>query len=84
VLVIEKKRRLWRLDRCEVALDQLPLLGNFVEIEGPDDESITKVQNSLGLSDLPHIPKGYASLIKDQLQQSGKEIKEVFFESSES
>ncbi len=83
VLVIEKKRRLWRFGQCEVALDQLPLLGYFVEIEGPDDKSITKVQNSLGLSDLPHIPKSYASLIKKQLQQLGKDDKSVFLENSE-
>ena len=41
VLTIEKKRWLWQLDECEVALDELPLLGEFVEIEGPDEEKIT-------------------------------------------
>ena len=72
VLIVEKKRRLWLLCSCEVALDQLPLLGDFVEIEGPDEEKITNVQNSLGLIDLPHISKSYASLLKEQLQQSDK------------
>ena len=66
VLVVEKKRRLWRLDRCEVALDELPLLGCFVEIEGPDEKRIADVQERLGLSDLPHIGKSYAHLIKEQ------------------
>ena len=66
VLVVEKKRRLWRLDRCEVALDELPLLGCFVEIEGPDEKRIADVQERLGLSDLPHIAKSYAHLIKEQ------------------
>jgi adenylate cyclase class 2 len=84
VLTIEKKRHLWRLGDCRVTLDKLPLLDNFIEIEGPNDESITDVQESLGLSDLPHIPKSYASLIKDQLQKSGTEEKAVFFENSES
>ncbi len=72
VLIVEKKRRLWLFCNCEVALDRLPLLGDFVEIEGPDEEKISNVQNSLGLADLPHIPKSYASLLKEQLQQSGK------------
>ena len=70
VLVVEKKRSLWQFGKCEVALDQLPILGDFVEIEGPDEEQITKVQKSLGLTDLPHISKSYASLLTAHLQQS--------------
>ena len=63
VLTIEKKRRLWQLGDCEVALDQLPLLGDFVEIEGPDEEKIAAAQEKLGLSDLSHIAESYASLV---------------------
>jgi adenylate cyclase class 2 len=63
VLVIEKKRQVWRLGDCEIALDQLPLLGNFVEVEGPDDDNIADAQRSLGLADLPHITESYASLV---------------------
>ena len=66
VLVVEKTRRLWRLDRCEVALDELPSLGHFVEIEGPDEKEIADVQQRLGLSDLPHIAKSYAHLTMEQ------------------
>jgi len=62
-LIVEKKRRLWKLGDCEVALDQLPLLGDFVEIEGPDEEKIATMQKSLGLTDLPHIIESYASLV---------------------
>lgn len=68
-LSIEKKRRLWRLGDCEVALDQLPLLGSFVEIEGPDEQTIADVQKNLGLSDLPHIQKSYAALMRNKLRQ---------------
>ena len=71
VFVIEKKRNLWHFGNCEVALDHLPMLGDFVEIEGPDEEKIAFVQNSLGLTDLPHIPKSYAFLLKYRLQQPG-------------
>jgi len=71
VLVVEKKRRVWQLGTCEVALDQLPLLGDFVEIEGPDEEKIATVQKSLGLADLPHITESYASLVsKKQIVNS--------------
>jgi len=70
VLVVEKKRRLWKLGGCSVALDQLPLLGTFVEIEGPDDETITDVQQRLGFADLPHIAKSYAQLTKEEHDRS--------------
>ena len=69
VSVIEKKRRLWQLGDCEIALDELPLLGCFVEIEGPDDEKISDVQKSLGLTNLPHIAKSYALLMKEELNR---------------
>jgi len=71
-LSVEKKRRLWKLGGCEVALDQLKVLGDFVEIEGPDDKQIAHVQENLGLADLPHIPKSYASMIMEEYNQSGK------------
>ena len=67
VLIVEKKRSLWHLGNCEVALDQLPLLGDFVEIEGPDEEKIAHVKNNLGLTGLPHISKSYASMLIDRL-----------------
>ncbi len=71
ILVVEKNRRLWRLGGCEVALDKLPLLGDFVEIEGPDDDKIADVQKSLGLAHLPHIAKSYAMLTKEKLDRRG-------------
>jgi adenylate cyclase class 2 len=66
IQVIEKKRRLWRLGGCSVALDRLPLLGTFVEIEGPNEETIADVQERLSLADLPHIAKSYAQLTKEE------------------
>ena len=63
-LVIKKHRTLWWLDGCEVALDELPYLGTFVEIEGPSEEIIAGVQAKLGLAHLPHIKEGYATLMR--------------------
>lgn len=77
-LVFEKKRRIWRLGECKVALDELPLLGCFVEIEGPNDKKITDVQRSLELTDLPHIRESYAFLMAKKLRQLGKTEREVF------
>ncbi len=80
MLVIEKKRLTWRLNECKIALDELPLIGNFVEIEGPDEEKIADVQRGLGLSNLPHIRKSYQALITARLHELGKEQREVFLQ----
>jgi adenylate cyclase class 2 len=76
-LIFQKKRRVWRLDRCEVALDELPLLGKFVEIEGPGERKIAAVQKKLGLADLPHIPESYAVLMERKLRELGRNDKKV-------
>ena len=77
-LVFEKKRRIWQLGGCEVALDELPLLGFFLEIEGPDEKKIANVQKKLELTNLPHISESYATLMEEKLHQLGKSEREVF------
>jgi adenylate cyclase class 2 len=77
-LVFEKKRRVWQLDDCVVSVDELPLLGSFVEIEGPDGKSIADVKKKLGLSDLLHIVESYACLIEQKLYELGKKQRQVF------
>jgi adenylate cyclase, class 2 len=79
-LAFNKRRRLWRLHGCEVALDELPLLGTFVEIEGPDSGTISQVQERLGLSGRPHTMDSYASLIDQELSRLGREQREVYLE----
>jgi len=74
---IEKRRRMWRLGGCLVTLDELPLIGSFVEIEGPADEQIADVQTRLGLSQLKHIPQSYAKLIRKKLRELGRDDTEV-------
>ena len=37
VLTFEKRRQSWQLGGCKVELDELPLLGSFVEVEGPGE-----------------------------------------------
>ena len=76
-LVFEKKRRVWHLRRCVVCLDELPLLGSFVEIEGPDGHLIADVQKILGLSGLQHIVDSYACLMQQKLRELGKDQRKV-------
>ena len=77
-LAFDKRRSVWDLEGCEVALDELPLLGAFVEIEGPDAGRIAQVRDVLDLAASPHVMKSYASLIDEALTQRGSDEKEVF------
>jgi adenylate cyclase class 2 len=63
-LTFEKKRQLWELDDCEIALDDLKELGTFVEIEGPDEGCVLRLREQLGLSDIPQIKDSYAALVQ--------------------
>ncbi len=71
-LVIKKRRQVWQFGGCEIALDQLPLLGRFVEIEGRNENTIAAAQKKLGLADLQHIPESYATLAAEKLGKRNK------------
>ncbi|MHC5101006.1 MAG: hypothetical protein ACYSOG_04145, partial [Planctomycetota bacterium] len=58
-----------RLDDCEICLDELPYLGCFVEVEGPDEDVISGVLEKLDLHNEPHISHGYAAMMSHKLKQ---------------
>jgi adenylate cyclase, class 2 len=78
-IVYQKKRRAWHYSDCEIALDELPFLGKFVEIEGPGEKKIAAVQKKLGLEDLPHIHQSYAVMMAKELRRRGRKNNRVFF-----
>ena len=80
MLVYEKRRTLWLLDGCDVCLDEVPLLGRFVEVEGPDEGAIALVLKKLRLADRPHINKGYAGLMREKLDELSSVKTEIFFD----
>ncbi len=63
VLCFEKRRETWRLNDCLVELDELPHLGFFVEIEGPEAEAVHRTQELLGLGDLVHVRDSYVAML---------------------
>ncbi len=69
----EKLRQVWKVEDCEVALDELPAVGFFVEIEGPDADAIKKVQAKLALRELEHVSESYADLISQELRLQSKD-----------
>jgi adenylate cyclase class 2 len=79
VLSFEKRRQSWSLGGCKVELDELPHLGPFVEIEGPKDEAVMKVRESLQLADRPLIKASYIAMLMTHLQERGESLRDVVF-----
>jgi adenylate cyclase class 2 len=79
LLAFEKRRETWILDGCHVELDELPVLGRFVEIEGPDEATVYGVRQKLQLDDEPLIRTGYSKMLADYLQERGTGGREVRF-----
>jgi adenylate cyclase class 2 len=67
-LSFEKRRETWTLGGCKVELDELPHLGTFVEIEGPDEQVIMQVRRQLQLDGRPTITEAYVGLLMDYLK----------------
>jgi adenylate cyclase class 2 len=68
-ICFEKRRESWQLGDCSIELDEVPWLGTFVEIEGPDEDRIRDVQRQLGLADHPIIRSSYVALLHDYCHQ---------------
>ena len=62
-IVFEKCRESWRSGPCRIELDELPELGAFVEVEGPDEAAIREVLAALRLSEDALIDQSYAAMV---------------------
>jgi len=78
-LSFEKRRQSWELDGCTVELDEVPYLGKFVEIEGPDEPTVMRVRERLQLSDRPLIMSSYIALLMTHLKERGEARQDVRF-----
>ena len=78
-LSFEKRRETWETGGCTVELDELPILGRFVEIEGPDEQSVMRVREALGLSALPLIKTGYIAMLTRHLKETGDARRSITF-----
>jgi adenylate cyclase class 2 len=79
VLSFQKRRESWMLEGCHVELDELPYLGVFVEIEGPDEKTVLRVREQLHLGDRPLIKASYIALLMAHLQERGISDRVVTF-----
>lgn len=84
VLTFEKRRTRYTLDGCRVELDELPVLGGFVEIEGPTEALVIAARKKLGLSAAPLIKSSYIAMLKTHLHETGSDTDTVRFENGKS
>jgi len=80
VLNFEKCRRRWEFDCCRVELDTLPLIGHYIEIEGPDDQAILAVREKLHMENVDLITESYIAILKKHLNDNQLDTTYVTFE----
>lgn len=64
----EKRRDRHIVAGCRVEIDELPEIGFFVEVEGPDPDTIESTLRELGLADSPREALGYLSLLRNHAE----------------
>ena len=79
MLMYEKYRTTYQLGKVEAALDEMPT-GHFLELEGPDAESIHAVADQLGLNWERRILDSYTVLFERTRQSLGFTFRDLSFE----
>lgn len=62
--IIEKRRWSYDVSSCSIAIDYLPFIGRFVEIEGSGPEQIKGIMDNLGLSEEHAVSQNYTELLE--------------------
>lgn len=76
--IYEKDRDSWTYGGCEIALDTLPEIGCFIEIEGTP-EAIRRVCAYLNLDPKSHIDDNYLGLWQKHLAARGEAQRDMIF-----
>ncbi len=82
VFTFEKRRTRWVLDECIIAIDEVPYLGSFIEIEGPSEESVFAARTRLGLDDVALIRASYIAMLRTYLTEHNLHTNHVTFEAA--
>ncbi|MCJ7543592.1 MAG: class IV adenylate cyclase [Phycisphaerae bacterium] len=78
MLRLQKRRATYRLGGCVVAMDELPVLGCFVEIEGPNQAAIERLRRRLALTGRP-IRSHYVKLLQSRCARAGRQCLQAAF-----
>jgi len=76
-LLFEKRRESWLLNCCRIELDSLPLLGTFVEVEGPSEQDITRILEQLQLDKEDLIKTPYPTLLREYLRRTENPSRQI-------
>ena len=79
IMTYEKYRAMYNLGEVIVTLDELPY-GCFVEIEGPDADSLRVVNQQLGLDWDAAVPESYSEIFARLKQAKGWDFRDLSFE----
>jgi len=79
-LTFEKKRRRWLLDGCRIELDTVPILGRFVEIEGPGEAAVIATRAKIGLGAEPEERKSYITMLAEHIEKHAMTTRHIGFE----
>lgn len=77
-MVYEKYRTTFSLKQVQIVLDEMPY-GNFLELEGPDPESIQTVCQYLGLNWEARILDSYTGIFEQLRSELGLEFTDLTF-----
>ena len=80
ILVYQKRRETWLLAPCRIELDDVPELGCFVEIEGPDRHAVADVQQRLALDAALPVTPTYAAMMLDHVRAANVSPPHVMFQ----
>ncbi len=76
----ENTRISYKLDDCDVELDLRPLIPPYLEIEGPDKESVEKVLEKLNVENKTTTSENTTAVYKRYWIEDLEKIKELKFE----
>ncbi|HKL43773.1 MAG TPA: hypothetical protein VJ892_00675, partial [Candidatus Absconditabacterales bacterium] len=76
----ENTRISYKLDDCDVELDLRPLIPPYLEIEGPDKESVEKVLEKLNVENKTTTSENTTAVYKRYGIEDLEKIKELKFE----
>lgn len=80
VVSYRKRRERWELDGCHVELDEAPMLGRFVEVEGADEKAIRRALDAIGLGASVHVSKSYVGMLVEACRAAGRSTLGIGFE----
>ena len=69
--VIEKQRWVFTGENAEIAIDRLPFIGSFIEVEGDAPSAIETVLASLQLSSKDAVRENYSELLEAKFKEIG-------------